>query len=573
MPGTTDARERPFEVAGVRRHLSRLSARAGTIMLGAQATSLGLSVVSTAVLARLLTPREFGLVAMAATLVGLVRAFRDLGLANAAVQQREITHRQASSAFWLNVRSSLLLTLAVAAMAPALAWFYGEPLLLPVTLTLSIGVPPLAASALHIGLLRRQMRFGSVAVVEVGAVGAGVVVGLASAYLGLGVWSLVLQTLTTDLAEAAGLWRACPWRPSAYRERLPASDGTVRTLRAFGRNVALSRLAEYIGRNADYALVGRVAGAGVLGLYEKAFQWAFLPFRQLYSPLQNVAVASFSRLHDDPARYRAAFRTALRALFAVALPAMAFLFVEAERVLLLFFGDQWAGAVPLFQILLVAAFVSGVGRVTRWVYLAEGRADRELRWTLISTPLVLLGVVLGLRGGARGIALGYTVAVSVLVLPALWYCFRDSSLRVRDAWAGVWRAAAAAMIAAVALAVTRDRLSLGSGAALDLCLRGAVYSAAYLLCFVVTSSGRRHFRDLLGLLRTMYAATGGGAIALEHVRDPAGDRGDAVEDVIQESEGGHAEGEPGPAPLGEPPQHRKVPRQHGERARRRHEEP
>src|SRR5687768_6895479 len=132
MPGPPDVRERPFEVAGVQRHLNRLSARAGTIMLAAQATSLGLSIMATAVLARVLTPREFGLVAMAATLVGLVRTFRDLGLANAAVQQRDITHRQASSAFWLNVRSSLLLTVGVAAMAPALAWFYGEPLLLPV---------------------------------------------------------------------------------------------------------------------------------------------------------------------------------------------------------------------------------------------------------------------------------------------------------------------------------------------------------------------------------------------------------------------------------------------------------
>ena len=271
----------------------------------------------------------------------------------------------------------------------------------------TVGILAVGLSTVHMGLLRRQMRFGAITGIEITCGAAGAVAGIASALLGAGFWALVLQQLTTHLLTGAGLWIVSRWRPGTptarAADRAIADDG-VQSMLTYGKYLTCSRAVNYLGKNLDVVLLGKFAGAASAGLYQKAEQWATLTFWQVYSPLSDVLVASFSRLQHDAPRYRAYFCKASMGLYFITAPAMTFAFVEAREIILLLLGPNWVAAVPIFRVMTVGAFAGSAIHVAKWVYLAEGSTKRQLTWSLISTPVLIAGVVSGLWWGASGVA-------------------------------------------------------------------------------------------------------------------------------------------------------------------------
>lgn len=490
--------------------LRHVAARGGLLMIATRMGMLALALGSTAVLARLLTPRDFGLMAMASTLLGLLKTIKEMGVANAIVHRQELTDAESTSVFWLNLDRSALLAAGTALAAPAVAWFYGERALLGIIAVLSVGLLATAGVSVHLGMIRRAMRFQVLARVEICAVVAGIVAAVVAAALGAGYWALVLSLLVTQVLYSCGLWALSGWRPGRRRGRLSRHDPGVSELRGYGRRMAWARFADYVGRNADLIVIGRVAGAGPLGLYEKAYAASFLPFRQIWDSLWGVATSAFSRLQDDAARFRQAFRAVARALFTVTFPLLAFLFVEAADVVGLLLGPDWKGAVPLLRILVVAAFAGSIAQLTRWVYAALGETRRELRWTLVSTPCLVVGVIAGIPWGAQGAALGLTAATVLLTYPGLRYCLAASPLTMVDVAATIWRAAVLAVVAGAALAgvaLAQDR-ALGLGLAPSLVLEAVAFSGLYAAGYGATPGGRRHLAETIALVRSAGAAGG-----------------------------------------------------------------
>ena len=215
-------------------------------------------------------------------------------------------------------------------------------------------------------------------------------------------------------------WFRTGWRPT--REANPTAADSA-DVRRFARNVAAARVAANVGRNVNRVLVGTLAGAGPVGLYQNAYQWSVLPVQQVHQPLLNVALSTLSKLRRrDAARYHFAVGRALLLTLTVTMPAAAFLLVEARPAVLVLLGAQWVSAVPLFRLLSVAAFATGPTAATKWVYLAEGLTGRQLRWTLVSTPVMLAtvasGAVVGkLWGGESGAAFGTAYTAFWLILP------------------------------------------------------------------------------------------------------------------------------------------------------------
>ncbi|HET7769768.1 MAG TPA: lipopolysaccharide biosynthesis protein, partial [Chloroflexota bacterium] len=398
--------------------------RSGAVSLGAQLLLGGVGVASAAVLARLLTPRDFGLIAMASSLSAFVKTFRDFGLPLATVHREDINHLQVSALFWVNLGLNALIALLMAALAPVLAWFYGEPRLTAITLVVSAATLVGSVAVQHEALLQRQMRFAALTAIEVGAAITGTIAGVGLAVLGAGYWALVAQLATLHLTRSSSLWAVCRWRPVAPGRAWPGSEQGLGSLYSYGVHHAAARMLSQVGRTLDHILIGRFGGAAVLGLYSSAFRWSQFPFRMIYSPLVGVAVAGFSRVQHDPAAYRSHARRALEAVFAGSLPVLAFLFAEGPLVIRVLLGEQWRGAAPIFRVLCLAAFVVCVTRVTKWIYLSMGSTRRELHWAAISTPLVILGVVAGLPWGALGVAVGYTAAEVLLAYPAIAFCLR-----------------------------------------------------------------------------------------------------------------------------------------------------
>ena len=497
----------PDALLGTDRLLADLgghSARGGALMIVSDGAQLVLGFVSTLVLARILTPSDFGLVAIVVSITAFVSTIHDFGLPMATVQRQSITHAELSALFWLNFKLAALVALVLAALAPAIAWFYGASQLTGITLVTTVGIFVVGLSTIHMGLLQRQMRFGAITGIETCGVAAGVATGIAAALLGAGFWALVLQQLTTNVTIGAALWLISRWRPGPPRRASGVGETDhegVRSMVSYGKYLTCARVVNSLGKNLDVVLVGKFAGAASAGLYQKAKQWAGLTFWRLYSPLTDVLVASFSRLQPDPSRYRAYFRKAVMGLYFVTAPAMTFAVVEAREIIMLLLGPKWSAAVPIFRVMAVGAFAGSVTHVAKWAYLAEGSTKRQLTWSLISTPLLVAGVVAGLWWGALGVAYGHAAATCLLAFPGLRYALHGSSLHISDFARAVWRPALAAILAAAALfgmrRVAPEMQHIILRFLRDLCF----ISVTYLGFWLATPGGRHELREMLSLLR------------------------------------------------------------------------
>lgn len=489
--------------------LGRRSVRSGAVRVGGQAVQVVLAIVGGALLARLLLPGDFGVFAMALTLIGFVMWFRDFGLPMAATQRDTLDQGAASALFRVSIWLSVGTTVFVLAMGPAIAVFYGEPRLIAVVSVLSVSTFLSGFSIIPEGLMIRGMRFVPLAAIEVGAALASFATGLTVALLGGGYWALVAQHLALVIVRSIAVCLTCGWRPSRLLDE--ESAAAARGMLRYGRQLTFTRILQFLGQNTDRILVGYFHGRDALGLYDNSFRWSRYPVRQVFGPLRNVIVSALSRLQGDGDRYRAAFVRAGLPVYTVSIPALAYMVVDTPHLILAVLGDQWLEAIPLFRFLAASGIAITVRGGTGWAYLSEGRTAQQLRWQMISAPLLVGAIIVGLQWGVLGVAIAYATGSWLLVLPGAWFCSRGSRLRVRDFFVAWWRPSVASMIAATALFVfspeTTLRIASGTGeldALLMVTGRGLGFLTIYAAAWVGLPGGRASVGDLrfiLGQLR------------------------------------------------------------------------
>jgi O-antigen/teichoic acid export membrane protein/glycosyltransferase involved in cell wall biosynthesis len=476
--------------------------RAGGIMVMSNAVQLAVTGASVAVLARLLTPRDFGVFAMVAVVLGLVANLRDFGIPAAVIRSRAIADVDLNRLFWLNLRLGVLLALCTTAAAPLLAWFFAEPALLGITLAMTLGGLVASASALHLGLLARAMRFRAVAASEIGATALGALAGIVAAVRGAGYWALVIQHVTMMGVVGTMPWLLCQWRPRGYAS---AGSPRVRSLLAYGTSLSLARVVVYATQSIGFVVVGRLLGATALGLYQSAYRWATLPVQQVYKPLDQVVVSSLRPLQQDIGAYRLAMTGTIRATAALIFPVLAVLAVGAHDAVLLLLGAQWLDAVPLFRVLAAAAFLDVVRLSCKWLHLSEGRTDRQLRWALFSMPVILLGTALGVAFGELGVAIGFAAAVLVLTIPTAIYALATSPLSPREFWGALAYPAAAALLAVLLAAAALPFLDATSPA-VRLALVAALLGTGYIAAWLIMPGGRAALLQVLQRARVPWPA-------------------------------------------------------------------
>jgi PST family polysaccharide transporter len=424
---STADHNRHFRTDHLMSDLKGRSIRGGAVTLSSQGIKFALQTGSTMVLARLLVPSDFGLIAMVTALTGLVTMFKDAGLSLATVQHKDITHDQVSTLFWINVALSSIVMLVIAAAAPAISAFYAEPRLMWITLALAVPMLFGGLTVQHQALLRRQMRFSALAVVEIATLGGGIAVAIAMALLGFGYWSLVGMTAAAALTNAILVWALCDWRPGRPRRGVG-----VRPLLTFGLNATGASFLNYIGANLDNVLIGWWSGPATLGLYSKAYGLLTMPLRQVSAPMGAVAIPALSRLIDDEARYRRAFVGASQQMLAFTTPMVVFGIVFAGDVIFLLLGPHWESAGRLFAILGFAGLILPYWNATGWVWVSQGRMQEHLRFHCIDAAFKVLSIVIGLPWGAEGVAVGVAVRY-YLVIPILFAMLgRRGPLRKRD---------------------------------------------------------------------------------------------------------------------------------------------
>jgi O-antigen/teichoic acid export membrane protein len=472
--------------------LKQRTLRGGFVKLCAQALNFVLRVGSIMILARLLNPADFGLVAMVTVFTGVFNLFRDAGLSTVTIQRPSISHEQLSTLFWLNLAVGGLLALLAVGLAPILSTFYREPRLFWVTIVLATGFVLNGAGVQHSALLQRQMRFEVIAAVETAALLASIVAGIGMALGHAGYWALVVMTVTVPGVSTAGFWLTAGWLPG-----LPRRQTGLRSMTRFGGTVTLNGLTVYAGYNMDKILLGRLWGAEMLGIYGRAYQLISIPTENLNSAIGNVAVSALSRLQNDRVRFKSYFLKGYTLTTVLTVPVTIFCALFAGDLISVLLGAKWKDAVPIFRYLAPTMLAFALINPLYWLLVSTGHVGRSLRMAFLIAPLVTLAYVAGLPFGSTGVAIGFSTMMALLVAPLIIWATHGLVVSARDIFDAVKPAFfSAAIAAAVSLGVARV-LGPSLTAFPRLVLEGSVLFASYLGMLLYVVGQRRFYFDLI----------------------------------------------------------------------------
>jgi PST family polysaccharide transporter len=485
--------ETPSAPAG--RSLAAVASRGAVITLGGQGLRLVAQVAGIVVLARLLGPDDFGLVAIVAVIVGLGELLRDFGLFSAAVQAKTLTTGQRDNLFWLNTGIGVLLGGLLCAAAPLVAAGFDDDRLVLLTIAMSATFVLNGISTQYRAMLVRHLRFGRLSTAELAGQVGGVAVGIAMAVAGAGYWSLVGQSLAQGLVALVLLLITSRWLPGRWQR-----TASVRSFIGYGMPLLGSQLLNYLSANIDTLTIGARFGAASAGLYNRGFQLVMMPLLQVQAPSTRVALPVLSRLQDDRKRFADFLLGGQLVLLTLIGGGFAVLFAQAPAVIAIALGPQWDEVVPLFRILLLAGFFQAANYSGHWVFLAKGLTRSQLHYALATRPFMAALVVAGSVWGVLGVAAAYLVSMFLTWPMALLWLRRVSDAPVRGMFGnGVRTAVVFGSAGALSWASTA---ALPAGAAILHVLVGAaaVLASTGLTC-VIWPSFRRDLLSIAALRR------------------------------------------------------------------------
>ena len=475
-----------FRTEHLKPDLEGRSMRGGALTLAAQVVKFCVSMGATIIVARLLTPQDYGLVSMVVVLTGFLGMFQYLGLPAATIQWPELSHVQVSTLFWVNVALSTLIAVVVLLSSPLLVWFYNEPRLLGIAAGYAVVIFLTGLAIQHLAILQRQMRFVAFAVIDIGAVALGLVAAIVAALRGAGYWALVVNQVVFSVTTIVGAWTACRWRPS-----LPRRNAGVGSILKYGGNLTGYSFTSFLAQNLDNALIGKFWGAYQLGIYSRAYQMLLMPIGQIITPLATVAVPTLSRLADAPERYRNAYLRILERIAMLTMPLIAFMVATSDWIVLLLLGPQWIEAGRIFMLLGMAAIFQPVARSGTWLFITQGRSREMLSWGLFGSSIAVVSIVGGLPWGATGVAASYAITDLCIGTPLMfWYIGRKGPVGMRDVYRTIAPAILAAAGSLVALVLLRQWMSMFAYLPVRLALALCITAALSLLVFTALPTGR-----------------------------------------------------------------------------------
>ncbi len=484
--------------------LRRTAVRGAGVSIAGQGVGFVLQIGSVAILSRLLTPADFGIVTMVTTFGLLFRSFGLNGFTEVILQREEMTHSLASNFFWINLGIGTFLTLVFAASGPLLAHFFHNPLVAPVAAGMSLMIVFGSLGWIHLALLQRAMRFRTAAIINLVSLLIYVLVSVGLAMAGWRYWALVWGVVINSLAIAAGAWLACRWIPGRPKRK----SGTGAGLK-FALNVYSHFAFSYLTRNTDNLLVGWRFGAVSLGFYKKAYDLFVLSESQLLSPLSAVVVGTLSRVNSDRQQFQRYFLRAISVLALVGMGVGADFALVGKDLIRFLLGPGWDEAGRIFSL-----FGPGIGvmllyNTHGWVHLSIGRPERWLRWGLTEFVITASLFLLALHWGPSGIAFAWTASYFLLMFPGFWYAGKPIGLGIGPIFAVIWKFFAASVLAGCSTAlILRVAPGLGtiagaSGALLRMVLVSLIFFALYLIAVVLLHRGSQPINDTLGLVRDL----------------------------------------------------------------------
>jgi len=486
-----DVRQEYFDTGHLTTTIASRTARGGVVTIASHGLKFVLSIGATAVLARLLSPHDYGLIGMVAVFTGFVALFKDLGLSLATVQRAEISYEQISTLFWVNITISVAITALMIGLAPLIGWFYSEPRLVLITMVTATGFIFGGLAVQHEALLKRQMRFYALSVIAFLSMMIGYAVGIALAWRGAGYWSLVFSQLALLASNMLGVWLVCRWRPGR-----PQRNSGVRSMLSFGGNVTGYAVVNYISKNCDNLIVGRIFGPQPLGLYSKAVQLLGLPTDQINEPIATVSIPALSRLADSPERYRQAYLRIMEKVIMLTMPAVTLMLATSDWLVRIVLGSQWGPTAKIFVFMGVAGLFQPVASTGGWLLVSQGRVRDMLRWSLINAPISIGSILAGLPWGVVGVAASWSLGRILLANPLLfWFVGRSGPVRAHDFYRLLAPFTGASLFALLACyAFRRFVVITNPFAGFVAC--GIIVAGAMILVLALLPAGRKALADI-----------------------------------------------------------------------------
>ncbi len=479
--------------------LGGVAARGAATVFTAQISRVLIQMLGIMILARILTPADYGLIAMAMVVISFADIFRDFGFSAAAVQAKVLTTAQRTNLFWANTGIGLILTLAVWATAGTVAKAFGQPSLTTVMWVLGPVFLINGAATQYRASLSRALRFGSVAWTEVLAQVVGLGVGVAAALSGWGYWSLLTMQLVSATLILVVLVLVARWLPGA-----PRRGQDMGPLLRFGTFLVGSQLVTYASNNIDTIVLGRRFGPETVGIYDRPYRLLMLPLAQIRAPSTTVAIPVLSRLQDDDARYGAFLLRGQLALGYVLVVPLGFVAGAAVPVVGVFLGSQWEASAPVLALLAISAGLRTLAFVGYWVYLSKG-LTRDLLWfSMFDAALKIVLVLLFARWGLLGVAGAVALTPALTWVLSFVWLSRLTTIPLNGLLLGGLRiSAVAGTMAVVALAAVR---LVGQSATPVVGLLGALVGCAVALAFLVliVRPVRRDVRSLKPALKAVF---------------------------------------------------------------------
>ena len=454
-------------------------------------------IVSQLVLVRLLVPGDFGLLGMAMFFVGVGQLLVDFGIGSALVQSGGEDRVLISSCFWLGMAVAGALTLSTLACSPLIASFYGRVDLAPLVAVLSLNLLISGLQVVPSALLYRDMRFADLARAQVLATLLAAVVAIMMASLGAGVWALVAQPLVGGVVVLCLYAVAAKWRP-----RFEFSWPLVAPLARFSAALLGTSLLGYASRNVDGLLIGRTLGAGPLGHYSMAIQLMLYPLQQVSSVIVRVLFPTLVHLKEDLPRLRSAYMKAVGTIALLAFPIMGGLFSLADNFVLVVFGPSWIEMIPVLKVLAWVGMLQSIGTTVGTIYLSTNNMQIALRVTLLATPVLIGGMIVGLPWGIFGVAMGYAVATLLVSFYTFITAFAVINLSLGDFFSTISRPFLATVLMIIILLMLIPALDILS-ATLQLGTSIVLGIISYGIASIVIN--RVQLNEVISILRSLRA--------------------------------------------------------------------
>ena len=487
-----------FDRDHLQNDLKDKSIKGGLRTVGAQIFSFILNVATTILLARLLLPEDYGIVAMVTSFTGFVLIFKDLGMSQAIIHQEYLNQTIVSKIFWFNVWVSIVLALIIISTGPLLVWFYGEPRLLSISFLYALTAIAGGVSTQHNALLSRQMQFKALSNITMLASFFSLLPALVMAYWGMGYWSLVAINILNPLLTAVLLWIYCDWRPIWSKV-----DGSIRSFIGFGAGVSGFNMINYFSRNLDNILIGKYLGSGPLGLYSKAYQLLMLPITQLRDPLNAVGIPAMSALKNNPDSYKQYYFQFLFLLAFFSMPIVVFLFITAEPIILFLLGKNWVEASSIFKLLALTAFIQPVASTRGMVMLSSGLSTRYFMWGVYNMVAVVIAFFVGINYGLNGLAIAYAIVNYVILIPSLKYCFKSTPVGVGQFFCTIGPISIISIFAGVVLEISISYLP-DWPLILLVIIYVCIYGLTYISTFFILPQTRGKIMNLVNIIKSIF---------------------------------------------------------------------